>query len=79
MKRKQRRLKKMASQLLKKTEVYRVDTEEEAMSMIEDAKNGQMNGGYTLTKSSYVLKTKKSKGEIVDQWFITTTEKTFSD
>ena len=69
----------MASQLLKKTEVYRVDTEEEAMSMIEDAKNGQMNGGYTLTKSSYVLKTKKSKGEIVDQWFITTTEKTFSD
>jgi len=69
----------MASQLLKKTEVYRVDTEEEAMSMIEDAKDGQMNGGYTLTKSSYVLKTKKSKGEIVDQWFITTTEKTFSD
>ena len=60
----------MASQLLKKTEVYRVDTEEEAMSMIEDAKDGQMNGGYTLTKSSYVLKTKKSKGEIVDQWFI---------
>lgn len=69
----------MASQLLKKTEVYRVDTEEEAMSMIEDAKDGQMNGGYILTKSSYVLKTKKSKGEIVDQWFITTTEKTFSD
>lgn len=69
----------MASQLLKKTEVYRVDTEEEAMSMIEDAKDGQMDGGYTLTKSSYVLKTKKSKGEIVDQWFITSTEKTFSD
>lgn len=69
----------MASQLLKKTEVYRVDTEEEAMNMIEDAKDGQMNGGYTLTKSSYVLKTKKSKGEIIDQWFITSTEKTFSD
>lgn len=69
----------MASQLLKKTEVYRVDTEEEAMSMIEDAKDGQTNGGYTLTKSSYVLKTKKSKGEIIDQWFITSTEKTFSD
>lgn len=69
----------MASQLLKKTEVYRVDTEEEAMGMIEDAKDGQLEGGYTLTKSSYVLKTKKSKGEIVDQWFITSTEKTFSD
>ena len=69
----------MASQLLKRTEVYRVDTEEEAMSMIEDAKDGQIDGGYTLTKSSYVLKTKKAKGEIIDQWFITSTEKTFSD
>lgn len=69
----------MASQLLKRTEVYRVDSEEEAMSMIEDAKDGQMNGGYTLTKSGYVVKTKKSKGEVIDMWMVVTTEKTFSD
>jgi hypothetical protein len=56
-----------------------VDTEEEAMGMIEDAKDQQISGGYTLTKSSYTLKTKKSKGEIVDQWFIVLTEKTFGD
>ena len=65
--------------LLRNTEIYRVDTEEEAMEMIEDAKDSQPSGGYTLTKSGYVVKTKKSKGEIVDMWMVVTTEKTFSD
>lgn len=69
----------MAKQLLKTTDVWRVDTEEEAMAMIEEAKDKQGDGGYSLTKSSYVMKTKKSKGEIVDLWYITTTEKTFSE
>jgi hypothetical protein len=72
-------MKKMAQQLLKTTDVYRVDTEEEAMSMIEDAKDKQISGGYTLTKSGYVVKTKKSKGEVVDMWMVVTTEKTYSD
>ena len=67
----------MAKQLLKTTDVWRVDTEEEAVAMIEDAKNHQPDGGYTLTKSGYVVKTKKSKGEIVDMWMIVTTEKSF--
>ena len=69
----------MARQLLKTTDVWRVDTEEEAMEMIEDAKDSQVTGGYTLTKSGYVVKTKKSKGEIVDMWMVVSTEKTFSD
>lgn len=69
----------MTQQLLKTTDVYRVDTEEAAMEMIEDAKNHQIDGGYTLTKSGYVVKTKKSKGEIIDTWMIVTTEKTFND
>lgn len=69
----------MAMQLLKTTDVYRVDTEEEATSMIEDAKDKQMKEGYTLTKSSCVLKTKKSKGEITDMWYICSMEKTFSE
>ena len=67
----------MAKQLLKTTDVYRVDTEEEALGMIEDVKEKQEEGGYTLTKSAYVMKTKKSKGEIVDMWFVVTTEKSF--
>lgn len=67
----------MAKQLLKTTDSWRVDTEEEAMEMIEDAKQQQISGGYTLTKSGYTMKSKKSKGEIVDVWYICTTEKTF--
>ena len=65
--------------LLKTTEVFRVDTEEEAMDMIQEAKDGQLQHDYTVTKSGYVLKTKKSKGEVIDSWMITTIEKTYND
>lgn len=65
--------------LLKTTEQYRVDNEDEAVKMIEKAKDDSLNEGYTLTKSSYVIKTKKSKGEIVDSWAVCTLEKTFND
>lgn len=67
----------MARMLIKTTDVHRVDTEEEAMGMIEEAKDKQIAGGYTLTKSSYVMKTKKQKGEIIEQWYLVSTEKTF--
>lgn len=67
----------MAKQLMKTTDVWRVDTEEEAIEMIEDAKDSQTKGGYILTKSGYVIKTKKSKGEIIDMWTVVTTEKSF--
>ncbi len=65
--------------LMKTTDVYRVDNEDEAVKMIEKAKDEALNGGYTLTKSSYVIKTKKSKGEIVDMWAVVTMEKTFNE
>ena len=67
----------MARILTKQTDTFRVDTEEEAVEMIQDAKDNQAKGGYTVTKSGYVLKTKKSKGEIVDSWTIVTIEKTY--
>ena len=67
----------MAQLLMKTTDVFRVDTEEEAMAMIEEAKEKQMTGGFSVTKSGYVLKTKKAKGEIVDSWYICTIERTF--
>lgn len=65
--------------LLSTTEKYRVDNEDEAVKMIETAKDESLTEGYTLTKSSYVIKTKKSKGEIVDSWAVCTLEKTFND
>ena len=67
----------MAKQLMKTLDTWRVDTEEEAMEMIEDAKDRQSAEGYIVSKSGYVAKTKKSKGEIVDMWYICSLEKTF--
>lgn len=69
----------MARQLLKTTDVYRVDTEEEANNMIRTAKDDQLQYGYTLTKAGYAIKTKKSKGEIIDSWAVVSLEKTFNE
>lgn len=65
--------------LMKTTDVYRVNDEDEAMRLIDDFKSNQNTEGYTLTKSGYVLKTKKSKGEIIDSWAVVTIEKTFDE
>ena len=64
---------------MKTTDVYRVDNEEEAVQMINDWKDKAITDGYTLTKSGYVVKTKKSKGEIVDSWCIVSLEKPFNE
>ena len=53
------------SYLIKVTEQYRCNTEEEARKLIEDAKH---NSQYTVTKSSSEIKTAKAKGEVVDEW-----------
>lgn len=59
-------------ELLKETKVWRVATEDHAVDMINEEK--EKAAGYTITKSGYVIKTKKSKGEIVDSWCIVTIE-----
>ena len=69
----------MAKMLMKTTDVYRVDDETEAIEMIENFRDQALTEGYTLTKSGYVIKTKKSKGEVVDTWAIVTIEKTFNE
>lgn len=67
----------MARQLLKTTDVWLTESEEEAITMVEDAKNNQANGGYTLTKGGYTAKPKKSKGEVLYIEYKVTIEKTF--
>lgn len=67
----------MARQLLKTTNVWLTESEEEAMALIEEAKEGQLTGGYSVTKSGYTMKPKKSKGEVLFLEFKTTIEKTF--
>ena len=58
----------MALQLTKETKHWRVDSEDEAVDMIAEYKDNATKGGYIVTKSVYKIKTKKSKGEIVDLW-----------
>lgn len=65
--------------LIKTNETYCVETEEDALEMIQDAKASQPEGGYTLTKSGYVMKTKKSKGEIIAIAYLVNLEKTYYD
>ena len=62
--------------LVSTTEVYRVDDEASATSLIEKAKHDSM---YELAKYSSVKKEKKSKGEIVDEWYQVTLVKKFND
>lgn len=65
--------------LIKINETYCVDSEEQALGMIQEAKDAQPSGGYTLTKSGYVMKVKKSKGEIIAVAYVVSLEKTYYD
>ena len=55
----------MSRYLLEVTEKYRADTENEALQMIQDAKESSQ---YVLKKQSYTYKEAKQKGEVVDCW-----------
>lgn len=69
----------MGHPLLRETVMVRVVTEEQAIELIDELKQKQDAEGYTVTKSGYVLKTKKAKGEIVDQWYVVTCQKDYED
>lgn len=56
------------TELIKETKTWRVDNEETAIEMINEYKDKAITNGYTITKSGYAIKTKKSKGEIVDMY-----------
>ena len=64
-------------QLIKSVDTYRVEDEEEAVELIQQFKDNQFTEGYTLTKSSYALKSKKSKGEVIASWAIVNLERNF--
>ena len=55
----------MSSYLIKVTEQYRCDSEQEAISLIENAKKSNQ---YTVVKSSSEIKTIKQKGEVIDEY-----------
>ena len=68
---------KTMRQLLKTTDVWLTESEEEAINMVEEARNKQADGGYSLTKGGYTAKPKKSKGEVLYIEYKVTIEKTF--
>lgn len=58
------------------TETYRIDTEEQVISTIEEAKNDTR---FTLVKHTSQYKERKSKGEVIDAWYKVTLTKQFTD
>ena len=56
----------MSKYLIKTTEVYRVDTENEVEAFLNEAKNDSQ---YELVKYSSQHKELKKQGEILDDWF----------
>ena len=66
----------MAKYLVSAIETYRVDTEREATEAIEEAKN---NGSYILGKYTNEHKERKSKGEVVEEYYKVVLTKVFND
>ena len=50
--------------LIRTTEVYRADNEDEAKAVIEEAKRTS-----TVIKYNSTYKCKKQKGEVIDEWY----------
>lgn len=63
--------------LYKVTEEYVADSEQEAMTIIEGYRKDAADKGYILGACSYTYKTKKAKGEIVDECWPTKVTKVF--
>ena len=60
--------------LIETTEVYRVDSEDECLEIVEAAKRSSF-----VKKYSSVKKEKKMKGEVVDTWYKLTITKGWTD
>ena len=61
--------------ILKQTEEYRTDSEDEAIAVIESYRKDAEEKGYVLGASGYTYKTKKAKGEIIDEaWVVKVTK-----
>lgn len=60
--------------MLEKTTKYRCDSELEAKEQMESFREEARSKGYQIKKMGYEHKTKKAKGEIVDEaWVLSVT------
>lgn len=63
--------------LLKVTEEYRAESEQEVKEMNERFKNDAKTEGFILNSFSYVKKEKKSKGEVIDDGYLVKVAKVY--
>jgi hypothetical protein len=56
--------------LLSETKNFRVDSESAANAMILDYQQKSVNGDFKVKKSGITHREKKSKGEIIEEWFV---------
>ena len=62
--------------LISTTEIYRADSEAEAVQLIEEAKT---DNHFILAKYSSQFKERKQKGEVIDSWYQVSLKKVFTD
>jgi hypothetical protein len=63
--------------LLKVTEEYRAETEQEVKEMNEQFKTEAKSEGYILNAFSYTKKEKKKSGEIIDDGYLVKVAKVY--
>lgn len=66
----------MAKYLVSTVETWRVDTEEEAVKLIEEAKQEH---NFALAKYGRDHKERKQKGEVIDEWYKVSLTKHIND
>lgn len=64
---------------LEETVKMRVETEEEAKTLIENYKEASTSNGYIIKKAAYEYKTKKAKKEIIDEGYLVTITQTYNE
>lgn len=57
-------------EIQKRTDEIRVDTEEAAKALIESFKEKSREEGYEVVSYTSTLKEKKSKGEVINSYYI---------
>lgn len=57
-------------ELLKQVDEIRVESETQAKNLIEEFKEKAREEGYEITSYTSTLKEKKSKGEVIDSFYI---------
>lgn len=67
------------AQSLKKTEEFKVYSDEEALALIAKIKADENNEGYEVIKYSVTLKEKKSRGEVTDAFYLTSVTKRWNE